>query len=194
MLYPHERGKGLPRLSAHFASARIERTIVCLPHFLMLDPLIFWTHREAQIPHAAVSATQSLAIATMVRELEPQCVIATAESARAFSSALAASGINGDFHWYLIAPMGLPLEAPDERDMYIDAHIVPGLSGGYQCAALARAADVRIHLAPEFEWDLTDERALATSRTSAILPLYRYTVAPVIESGLCACGETMYEF
>lgn len=192
MLFPHERGRALPRLATHLAAHGIKRTIVCLPHFLELDPLVFWTHRDADIPHAAVSATQSLAISTMVRELAPQCVIATHESARAFSTALSVSGIDGDFHWYLIAQMGMPADAPDDRPLHIDAHIIPGVSGGYQCAALAQARDARIHLAPEFEWDVADGAALATSRASAILPLWRYTAAPARPDGTCECGETMY--
>ena len=68
-LVPHVRGHPLPRYREHLRLHRITRTMSCLPHFLQLDPMVFWTHRDARIPHAAVSHSQVQAIQTMVREI-----------------------------------------------------------------------------------------------------------------------------
>lgn len=189
-LLPHRRGQPLARLLAHFAAEGVSRTIVCLPHFLQLDPMVFWTHRSASIPHAAVSANQSLAIAVMTRELSPQCVIATPATARAFETALAVHGVSADFHWYLYCDVNSLDVIEGDRLTFIDACMLPGISSAYQCRDLASARAGEFHLAPEFSWRISEGCALATSRGHDLVSLTRYAACHVSDAHrVCPCGE-----
>ena len=188
-MFPHERGRALPRLAAHFSEHGITTTVTCLPHFLLLDPMVFWTHRAARIPHAAVSANQALAITTMVRELAPQRIIATPLTAQAVEMALRDAQVPADFAWYLFVQPGEPLFVTSYR-AYRDLQVIPGLSGGYQCDALCDST--RFHLAPEWAWEIEEGRAIGT-RSDNPFPLSRFDAFAVSDAQLCACGRTSYD-
>lgn len=187
-MFPHVRGKALPRLAAHLDAHGITTTVTCLPHFLLLDPMIFWTHRAKRIPHAAVSANQPLAIATMIRELLPQRVIATTETARAVEAALKEAHVAADFAWYLFVRSTDPL-FETARTTYRDLQAVPGLSAGHQCDALRNT--IRYHLAPEWDWELEEGRAVGT-RSDLPFPLCRFEAFAVSDTQSCACGHMSY--
>jgi len=188
-MFPHVRGRALPRLAAHFSEHGITTTVTCLPHFLLLDPMVFWTHRAARIPHAAVSANQALAITTMVRELAPQRIIATPLTAQAVEMALRDAQVPADFAWYLFVQPGEPLFVTSYR-AYRDLQVIPGLSGGYQCDALCDST--RFHLAPEWAWEIEEGRAIGT-RSDNPFPLSRFDAFAVSDAQLCACGRTSYD-
>ncbi|MBP9669076.1 MAG: hypothetical protein KBE09_02185 [Candidatus Pacebacteria bacterium] len=152
MLMPHRRGAPLPSLRKTIVETRASATVVILPLFLQLDPMIFWTHREHHIPHAAAAPHQPLVAVELIRQLKPQLVIGTPHTARRVETALAEANVDAPFSWHLICdPRHFELLATS-RLVYYDLHTIPGRSVAHQCSHLALKKQSQFHLSCEHTW------------------------------------------
>lgn len=192
VLMPHKRGMPLRSLEKSIDAVGARSTVVILPLFLQLDPMVFWTHRAHHIPHAAAAPNQPQVIVEMIRQLKPQLVIATPETARRSETALADANLKTSFAWHLICHPNHLDSLPLERDRYTDAHFIPGCSGAYQCAHLAHEESQHFHLSDAYRWSEINGTLCATSIDDTDpAQLQAFPVCNGhLEAHACPCGAT----
>ncbi len=192
VLMPHRRGVPLRSLEKSIDAVQATATVVILPLFLQLDPMIFWTHRARHIPHAAAAPNQPQVVVEMIRQLKPQLVIATPETARRTETALAEANLSSSFAWHLICNPHQLDSLPHERERYVDVHFIPGCSGLYQCVHLAGNPPLRFHLSDAYRWS-EGSGMLCASSIEHTDPAH-LEAFPVccgrLESSVCPCGAT----
>ncbi|MEK7628873.1 MAG: hypothetical protein AAB421_05700 [Patescibacteria group bacterium] len=190
LLTPHIRGAAMPSLARTLREHTITRSVVFCSPYLQIDPMIFWTHRSLGIPHASVAAPlQTPTAVELIKQIEPQCVLATVETARSLLTALDTAGIAHPPMWYLLRNTASVERLASDSLVHYDLHVVPGLSVAYQCEQLATESRERFHLAPELIW--SEQNGMQYASTEPDAPL-NFSAIPIFRNTTnqkCMCGK-----
>lgn len=191
VLMPHKRGAPLRSISQSIFATQAKATVVVLPLFLQLDPMVFWTHRAHHIPHAAAPAHQPQVIAALIEQLRPELVIATPATAKRIETALAAANRHASFALHIICNPHDVAETTTERVCYRDVHFIPGCSGAYQCTTLTKEPFL-FHLSEKYDWHHEDGVHYATTKDpDEPFQLQNFPAfAGRVTQSTCPCGAT----
>lgn len=191
-LVPLNVERGLPSYEQTARALKARVTLTFIPEFWTIEPLIYRSSRKLKVVHTPIGPANTLAALELIRQLQPELVVAGIESAQALDIALDSwADVPRPRAWQIIrATDDDRLFTPKTGTAMHDFHILPGLSIGCQCAHLAAEPEPTFHPSSDFLWEvLGDGLFVITSAVDAPMPLRRYAVPARAVDTMCPCGE-----
>lgn len=188
-LMPHVPARGLPTLENTLQKYSARSSVTILPEFWHIEPLVFNSNKNCRVLHAPVSSSNILAAVEIVHQLNPEVVIASAETASALASAIKANThVRSPRAWHVICTTETPISFfPLSGDVHLDIHVIPGISIATTC----RLQKTVLHPSENFFWEAASNTSsvLITTIDGAPMPLLRYSIHARINRRACKCGQ-----
>lgn len=161
------------------------------PAFLQLDIRFHFAVRTLGMEALSVAPEQMRGGLALVESMDIGGIVLTKSAFLSTTEELRSYAPDSELYFQIVlGPDEQPLRT-EQKNVFHEVHLVPGVVGLYQCASLASSVPRAFHMSNRFEWEREDDDLFVCDRDARFARTRFPQKATVVEKN-CACGEARY--